>query len=281
MKKGLILEGGAMRGLFTAGVIDVLMENDIKFDGAIGVSAGAAFGCNYKSKQPGRVLRYNLAYCKDPRFCSFRSLIKTGNLFGAEFCYETIPKKLDIFDDDTFNTNPMEFYVVCTDTNTGKAEYFLCNKSDQKCFKIIRASASMPLVSKPVKIDDKYYLDGGISDSIPIKYFEEIGYKRNVAVLTRPIEYVKNQSKSLYIMRHALKKYPMIIKALEERHNIYNETLEYIKNLENDGSLFVIRPEKALDVGHIEHDTKKLQEAYNHGRAIMEKRLEELKIFLI
>ena len=126
MKTGLVLEGGAMRGLFSAGVMDVLMEHQITFDGAIGVSAGAAFGCNYKSRQPGRVIRYNTMYAKDPRYCSLRSFLRTGDLFRADFCYHELPKKLDVFDAEAFQQNPMEFYVVCTDIQTGKAVYRKC-----------------------------------------------------------------------------------------------------------------------------------------------------------
>ena len=148
MKTGLVLEGGAMRGIFTAGVCDVLMENGIDFDGCIGVSAGACFGCNFKSKQIGRAIRYNTRYCKDWRYCSVRSLIKTGDMFGAEFCYHTIPEKLDKFDAETFNNSNMEFYVVCTDVYTGKPVYHLCGEVDDKLYEWFRASASMPFVSK-------------------------------------------------------------------------------------------------------------------------------------
>ena len=147
MKTGLVMEGGAMRGLFTAGVIDVMMEKEIEFDGAIGVSAGAAFGCNYKSKQIGRALRYNINDCKDKRYCSMKSLITTGNLYGAEFCYHELPDKLDIFDCETFENNPMEFYLVCTDVLTGKPIYKKCEKADYDCLEWMRASASMPLAS--------------------------------------------------------------------------------------------------------------------------------------
>ena len=158
MKKGLVLEGGAMRGMFSAGVIDVLMENNIEFDAVVGVSAGAAFGCNYKSKQIGRTIRYNMKYIKDPRYCSFRSLIKTGDMFGKDFCYNEIPNKLDPFDNDTFKKNPVEFYVVATDINNGKAVYKKLDSADGYGLSYMRASASLPLVAKPVKIDGKELL---------------------------------------------------------------------------------------------------------------------------
>ena len=194
MKTGLVMEGGAMRGLFTAGVIDVMMEEEIEFDGAIGVSAGAAFGCNYKSKQIGRALRYNINYCKDKRYCSMKSLITTGNLYGAEFCYHELPDKLDIFDCETFENNPMEFYLVCTDVLTGKPVYKKCEKADYDCLEWMRASASMPLASKVVEIDGYKMLDGGVSDSVPLKYFESIGYDRNIVILTQPKSYRKKNS---------------------------------------------------------------------------------------
>ena len=173
MKTGLVMEGGAMRGLFTAGVIDVMMENGISFDGAIGVSAGAAFGCNYKSGQPGRVLRYNLRFCKDPRFCSVRSLIKTGDMFGADFCYREIPYEHDLFDYKAYAESPMEFHVVCTDVDTGEAVYKKCDALDGEQMEWLRASASLPLAARIVEIDGKGYLDGGIADSVPLKYFEK------------------------------------------------------------------------------------------------------------
>ncbi len=191
MKKGLVLEGGGMRALFTVGVTDVLMENGITFDGAIGVSAGAAFGCNYKSCQPGRAIRYNTRFAKDKRYCSMSSLIRTGDLFGADFCYKRIPRDLDKFDDEAYDNNPMEFYVVCTDIETGAPVYKSCPVSDEVMLEYIRASASLPLISNIVEIDGKKLLDGGITDSIPLKCFESIGFDRNVVILTQPKDYVK------------------------------------------------------------------------------------------
>ena len=185
-KTGLVLEGGAMRGMFTCGVLDVLLENDIKFDGAIGVSAGASFGCNYKSKQIGRAIRYNCRYAHDSRYCSFASLISTGNLYNANFCYNKIPNELDVFDYETYRNNPMEFWIVATNVNTGLPFYKKLDTCDKKDLDYMRASASMPLVSKIVELDGEGYLDGGISDSIPLKYFESIGYKKNLVILTQP-----------------------------------------------------------------------------------------------
>ena len=190
-RRGLVLEGGAMRGLFTAGVLDVLMESGIRFDGAIGVSAGACFGCNYKSGQIGRVIRYNKRFARDPRYCSFRSLLLTGDLFSADFCYRELPLELDAFDAAAFEANPMEFHVVATDCATGRPVYRRLDKADEIAFRWIQASASMPLVSRPVAIDGGEYQDGGLSDGIPLRYFESIGYERNLVVTTRPHGYRK------------------------------------------------------------------------------------------
>lgn len=280
MKTGLILEGGAMRGMFTAGVTDVFMENEIEFDGAIGVSAGAAFGCNYKSRQIGRVIRYNKAYCKDPRFCSFRSLIKTGDLFGAEFCYHTIPDKLDLFDTEAYVSNPMDFYVVCTDIETGKAVYVNSAEAGDDSLEYFRASASMPLVSRPVEIKGRKLLDGGIADSVPIQYFESIGYNRNVLILTQPKGFVKKPNSAVKIMKYALKQYPMVAKTMENRHIEYNETLEYIERKEKAGEVLVIRPEAPLKIGRIEHNPDVLQSVYDHGRAVAEKQLKAVSEFI-
>lgn len=280
MKTGLILEGGAMRGLFTAGVMDVLMEHQITVDGMIGVSAGAAFGCNFKSKQIGRVLRYNKRFCKDPRFCSFRSLIKTGDLYGADFCYRELPEELDIFDNEGFAKDPTKFYVVCTDTESGKAVYERLERSDGEALDWLRASASMPLVSTPVVIGDKKLLDGGIADSVPVRYFESLGYDRNIIVLTQPKGYQKKKNNLLPLMKAVLKQYPAVVEAMARRHTVYNETLEYIKKLEKEGHALVIRPPQKLKVGHVEHNADRLQAAYDIGRQVTLSQLDEIKEFL-
>lgn len=274
------MEGGAMRGLFTAGVIDVLMENGIEFDGAVGVSAGAAFGCNYKSKQIGRVLRYNLDYCKDPRYCSFRSLIKTGDLFGADFCYHRLPEELDLFDYEVFDEDPMEFHVVCTDVETGKPVYKRFDKNEDDLLEWIRASASMPLASRIVEVGGYKLLDGGISDSIPLKYFEGLGFDRNVVILTQPLDYVKGPNKLMPILNKVLRKYPELLRVMAERHAEYNETTKYIIKKEEAGEVYVIRPEKPLDIGKIEHDPVKIKAVYELGREAGEKCLENIKNFL-
>lgn len=280
MKKGLVLEGGAMRGMFTAGVIDVMMENNIIFDGAIGTSAGAAFGCNYKSHQIGRVIRYNKKYCRDKRFVSLHSLITTGDLYGADFAYRELPYELDIFDTETFSSSPMEFYVTCTDLETGEAVYHKCEKGDDEDLMWMRASASLPLASRIVEVGGRKLLDGGMADSISVKYLQRLGYDRNVVILTQPIDYEKKKNKALPILKIVYKKYPNFIKALKTRHERYNETLQYIKDLEKKGEIYVIRPPHKIEVGAVEHNPEKLQKVYDIGRREAEKHLDELKRFL-
>ncbi|MCR5545774.1 MAG: patatin family protein [Lachnospiraceae bacterium] len=278
MKTGLIMEGGAMRGMFTCGVIDVLMENNITFDGGAGISAGAVFGCNYKSKQIGRPIRYNKKYSKDPRFCSIRSLIKTGDMYGADFCYHELPEKLDPFDTETFESNPMEFYVGATDVSTGKCVYHKCVNGLDDDIKWMQASASMPVVSKPVEVDGHVLLDGGISDSVPYKYMEQLGYNRNVIILTQPKDYKK--SKALPILQWLLRKYPAIAKTMAMRHEEYNHEMEEIKEREEKGISFVIRPPKDLGISRTEKEPEELERVYQLGRKEAERVLPELRQFL-
>ena len=280
MKTGLILEGGAMRGMFTAGVIDVLMENSIEFDGIIGVSAGAAFGVNYKSKQIGRVLRYNTRFVRDKRYCGLRVLLKTGNIYSTQFCYGEVPLKHDIFDFDTFEKNPMEFYAVATDVESGKAVYHKYEGRADHGFDWIRASASMPLVSQFVEIDGQKLLDGGISDAIPVKYFESIGYTKNIAVLTQCKGYQKKKNGTMPLVKIKYRKYPKLIETLANRHLVYNDTLAYIEEKEQNGELFVIRPEHDLPVSRVEKDPEKLKEAYEIGRKTASNHLDKLQKFL-
>ena len=280
MKKGLILEGGAMRGMFTAGVIDVMMEHGIEFDGAIGVSAGAAFGCNYKSKQIGRVIRYNTRFCQDPRYGGLRVLLKEGNFYSKKFCYEEVPTKYDVFDFDTYESNPMDFYVVATDVDTGKAEYHILADRNEHGFEWIRASASMPLVSRMVEIDGRKYLDGALADSIPVRYFESIGYDRNVVILTQPQGFRKKRDSLYPLMKQYYRKYPKLVEAIATRHEVYNASLDHIAQQEKNGNLLVIRPLEKLPIGRTENDPEKLRKVYGIGRCVAKHRIEEIKAYL-
>lgn len=269
-----------MRGLFTCGILDVMMEQGIEVDGAIGVSAGAAFGCNMKSRQPGRALRYNLRFAKDPRYCSFRSLIKTGDLYGADFCYKQIPRVLDPFDYDALVKNPMEFYMVATSATTGLPAYVKMNDGLGNDLEWMRASASMPLVSRPVEIDGDYYLDGGISDSIPLRYFQSIGYNRNIVILTQPREYVKKKNQLVGLMRIFLRKFPKLVDAVAHRHEMYNDETRYVFEQEKLGNTMVLCPDVPLGISRTESDGAKLQRVYDQGRELAMSRLEEIKEFL-
>ena len=280
MKKGLVMEGGAMRGMFTAGVIDVMLEHQITFDGAMGVSAGSVFGCNYKSNQPGRVIRYNAAYCNKPQYAGLRTFLKTGDMFGAEFCYHEIPEELDIFDFETYEKSPMEFYAVCTDIETGKPVYHRCDKLDDTGLEWLRASASMPMASRIVEIAGRKLLDGGISDSIPLRFMEKAGYEKNVVVLTQPRSYTKGKNKLMPVMKITLKKYPDFIKTMENRHKMYNGELKYFRKAESEGRAFVIAPTKSLPVRRVEHNPKALLEVYRMGRNCANQQLDALKLFL-
>jgi predicted patatin/cPLA2 family phospholipase len=278
-KRGLVLEGGAMRGLWTAGVIDVMMEHDIWPDGLIGVSAGAAFGCNYKSRQVGRAIRYNTKYARDSRYSGLKSWLTSGNYYNAEFGYHTMPKELDVFDDDAFNKNPMAFYVVCTDVLTGSPVYQLLSEATEETYDWIRASASMPLASKVVELQGRKLLDGGVADSIPLEYFESIGYRRNVVILTQPAGYQKEHNKLMALMRLSLRHYPKMIEAIDKRHLMYNRQLQYVAQAEQEGRCLVIRPEDRIPIGHISHDASQMRLVYEQGRRVGEKYLDRIKAF--
>jgi len=280
MKTGLVLEGGGMRGLFTAGVIDVMMEHGIRFDGLIGVSAGAAFGCNYKSHQSGRVLRYNLRFSDDPRYMGFRTFCRTGELIAGEFAYHIVPTQLDVFDTETFAADPMEFHLVCTDANTGEPYYKRLDKVDYEALEWIRATASMPIVSRTVKLEGREFLDGGISDSIPLKHFQEIGYERNVVVLTQPEGFTKKRTKLMPLFHLFMRKYPKIIEAMSRRHLMYNEELAYLRQQELQGNTIVLYPQDTLPIGRTEQTPSKQKLVYEMGRKAATERIREIAAFV-
>jgi len=276
MKRGLVLEGGAMRGLWTAGVTDVMMEHGVWPDGLIGVSAGAAFGCNYKSRQAGRAIRYNIRFARDARFSGIRSLLTSGDYFNAAFGYHVVPKQYDIFDDAAFEQNPMEFIAVCTDVETGKPVYKPLSACNYDTYEWIRASASMPLVSKVVELEGYKLLDGGVADSIPLEHFERLGYDRNVVILTQPQGFVKEPSKLMPLMRIALRKYPQMIKAMEERHIMYNQELAYVAKAEREGRSLVIRPDGKIPIGHVSHNPDEMRHVYELGRQTGERLIDKI-----
>lgn len=280
MKKGLVMEGGAMRGLFTCGVIDVFLENDITFDGAIGISAGAVFGCNFISKQHGRPRRYNMNFCRHPGYGTLRSLIRTGDLYDVDLCYREIPQELDVFDAKAFEENPTVFYVGAADVETGRCIYHKCSDGKEPDNTWMRASASMPLVSRIVEVDGYKLLDGGIADSIPLAFMQQEGYERNVVVLTQPKGYIKKKNSLLPVFRIVMRKYPKLIEAMANRHIVYNEQVKKVEEDERSGKVFIIRPSESLRVGRTEKDPKELERVYQMGRQEALKNLDKLKEFM-
>lgn len=280
MKTGLVLEGGALRGLFSAGIMDVLMENGVTFDGLVGVSAGACFGCNYKSGQAGRVLRYNLRYAHDLRYCSLWSLMTTGGIFGPRFAYYTLPQRLDPFDIEAFDRNPMSFHLVATDVQTGEAVYQQFDRFREEMYDWILASSSMPIVSRVVTISDRLLLDGGIADSIPLQYFQEQGFERNLVILTQPADYQKQPLAYRWFIRRCLRRYPELIAAWERRHEMYNAELRYVAEQQVLGNTLVLCPDRPLSIGHISHNRSLMRETYDLGRTLATSQLPRILEFL-
>lgn len=278
MKTGLVLEGGAMRGIYTAGVLDVFMEHKITFDGVIGVSAGAIHGCSYVAGQKGRSIRYYRKYSRDKRFMSFYSLIRTRDIVGEKFCYHEIPERLDPFDHEAFLKSDTDFYVTCSNVETGKPEYIKVTNMLEEV-DLVRASASMPYVSRIVSFKGKKLLDGGCTDSIPVRAFQKLGYDKCVAVLTRDEKYRKKPEnvKLPGIIYH---RYPEFAKAICERHLTYNRTIDDIKKMEKAGEIFVIRPSVELTIGRMEHDPEKIQAVYDIGRKDGENRIGQMMKWL-
>lgn len=277
--KGLILEGGGMRGLYTAGILDFFIEKNIKFAANYGVSAGACHLCSYMSGQKGRAYRVSVDYLDDDNYCSAKSFLTTGDLFNVEMCYDTIPNKLDIFDNDAFMKHPGKGVAVVTDIETGHPKYVEL-KDLRRDILAVRASASLPLVSKNVEINGKYYLDGGMADSIPIKKSERDGFEKNVVILTRPEGYRKKPSSQLGLIKAKYKNYPGLVHDMEVRHIRYNKTLEYVEAQEKIGNAFVFRPENLVKIDRIEKDRKKLRTLYIMGYYDAAVRYKELMDFL-
>lgn len=280
MKTGLLLEGGAMRGLYTAGVLDVLMKNNIQIDEIIGVSAGALFGMNYKSKQIGRVLRYNLKYSKEKNYMGFYSWFKTGNIMNEDFCFNKLVNELDPVDFKTFKESKTKFIAVITNIITGKAEYKEINDlQNHTNLEYLRASGSMPLVSKPIVINNNKYLDGGIADSIPIDKFMKLSCNKKIVILTRPLEYRKKKSNNI-LPKIYYKKYPNLLKTINNRYIKYNKDVEKIIELEKKEKIFVIRPSKVIKIKRIEKNPVIIQKMYDLGKSDAEKQLKFLKKYL-
>lgn len=264
INSGLVIEGGGMRGVYTAGVLDFFMEKDLYFEDCYAVSAGACHAASYYSKQIGRSLKVILDYINDKRYCSINSLIKTGDMFGAEMLYDIVPNELVLYDYDTFNKFKGNFYSVITNCKTGKAEYVKI-KDMKKDIIAVRASSSLPLLSRIVEINGEKYLDGGISDSIPIKKSIEDNHIKNVVILTRDQTYRKTKAGFLHLFKMKYKKYPNLVKSIENRYKMYNETIDFIEEKRKSGKVFVIQPKGPVSISRVEKDKTKLKALYNEG----------------
>lgn len=263
MKIGLILEGGGMRGLYTAAIMDYFLGTKMKFDGIVSVSAGALFGINFLSEDKYRALRYNLKYIKDKRYMSYHSLFTTGNIINKEFAFTQLPKYLDPFDNETFKQSTTDFYVTVTNMDTGKPEYFKIEDGFEQ-IELLRATSALPFVSKPVVYENTPYLDGGVSDSIPYKKAFELGYDKLIVILTQPIQYRKKKPNHIPInvLYH---KYPKFAETLKHRYLNYNRAVEELIELEHQNKIFVLRPSKPLDIDRLENDPQKLMDVYKLG----------------
>lgn len=275
----IVLEGGGMRGLYTAGVLDKMIDEGIKANGMLTVSSGALFGINYASGQRGRTLRYNKRYIQDKRYISIRSWIKTGDIVNKEFAYYSVPFMLDVFDEKAFQQSGIDFYATLTNVETGCPEYSLITSGYDQ-IETLRASGSMPFVSNFVEINGKYYLDGGISDSVPIRKAISLGYDKMIVVLTRPAGYKKNRP-SKAIIDYYYRQYPNLAKALKNRYKKYNQILEEVHQKETTGEIFVIRPTEKISIKRLERNPSKLQEMYNLGYKDATDKMRNLKKYLI
>ena len=263
MKVGLVLEGGGMRGLYTAGVIDIMLDHDFEPDVVCGTSAGVTFGVNLLSKQRGRVLRYNQRFVGDRRYISFHSWLTTGNMITKDFAYGLLPRELDPFDDETFMASKSAFYATITNMQTGQAEYVRLHSTwDQ--MDVIRASASLPIISRPVEWQRQKYLDGGLADNIPLDKCLELGCDKVIIVLTRPLGYVRKESLA-GITRLCYPRYRKLHRTVEQRNDNYNRRIKQIEELEREGKVFVLRPSEEITISRLEKDPARLEQVYNLG----------------
>ncbi len=277
---GLVLEGGGLRAMFTSGVLDVFMQNGIKFDAAVGVSAGVLFGCNYKSNQPGRALRYNIRFKDNPEYMSWRSLLRTGNYVNEHFSYHLLPHEYDPMDFQAYRENPMRFYAVCTDIDEGHPVYHEIDDADGTGLRWMQASASMPVFARPVEINGRHYLDGGITDSIPLKFIQQKGYRKNVVILTQPADYYKKKAHVGLAMKMFLKKYPKVAELMSIRHVMYNEQLDYVRSEQQKGDTFLICPDEKLNIGRLSLKEDKMRRVYETGVEKALSLLPQLKEFI-
>ena len=278
MKIGLVLEGGAMRGMYTAGVLDTFLDKDFWVDGIISVSAGALFGVNYPSRQKGRAIRYNKKFISDKRYISFKSLVSTGNIVNKDFAFYEVPFKYDVFDNKTFKESDIDFYVAVTNLQTTQAEYVKLTDPLAQ-MEVLRATSAMPYVSRPVEIDSIPYLDGAIADSIPVEQMKKLGYDKIIVILTRTLDYRKSKPMT-WIAKWFYRRYPHFADAVNQRYAMYNRQVENVIKLAEKGDIFVIRPSVDLKIKRIEKDPNKLQAMYELGMKDMQLQWENLLDYL-
>lgn len=265
MKTGLVLEGGGLRGIYTAGVLDTMLELGIQFEYVVGVSAGACNATSYISKQAGRAGRVILQNFMNPRYLGYRNLLLHGSIFGMDFVFNQIPNKFDPFDFDAFESSTVDFEVGATNIETGKTEYFSKEVVSREHFAVVRASSSIPLVAKIVTINGKKYLDGAIGDSIPIKHAMEKGYEKNVIILTQPRGFIKKPAGYTGLRKLYYRRYPKFIEAMENRHKLYNGTLRFIEQLEKEERVLVLAPQKPIPFASFEKNVQGMQKLYQNG----------------
>ena len=280
MQQGaLILEGGGMRGAFTAGVLDVFLEEGLQFSACYGVSAGACHCASYLSGQKGRAFRVSSEYLDDNRYASMESLLRTGDFFGVDMVYRKIPEELDPYDYEAFSKYQGKFYVVVTNCDTGQAEY-LPIWDMKKQINRLRASSSLPFFARVVRLNGIPYLDGGISDAIPLAQAERDGYRKNVVILTRDRSYRKKPSKVSVLLPLFYGRYPALCRAMAQRWKMYNREVEEVQRAEETESAFVIQPKEPVQIGRLERDKAKLQALYEEGYAKAKASMADLKAFL-
>lgn len=277
---GLVLEGGGLRGVFSSGILDYMLEKNIDFPYVIGVSMGALNASSYISKQAGRSFRVPLNHINNPRYLSLWNLLKDGSLFGMDFIFNKIVYELDPFNFDSFEQSNQKFVIVAADCIEGKASYFEKGDLDRKqLIKALMASSSLPYISKMIEIDKKQYLDGGIIDAIPIEKALEDNIQKPVIILTRPYGYRKKDS-GILLSKLLYKNFPQLKEMIKNKASNYNRQIELIEKLEKENKVFVIRPDKAIQMGRTEKNKKKLTDAYNYGYETMKKEEIRLKEWL-
>ncbi len=281
-KVSLVLEGGGLRGIYTSAILDYFLEKNIDFDYVVGVSAGAIMAASYFSKQIGRNLRINTKYLNDSRYMSFKNVLKEGTFFSRDFAYRKVPNVLEKFDYETFFTREFTYKVGAFDVTLGGNHYFSMGdiRDNEKFLDIFMASGSLPFLSKPVVIENRKYLDGGIGESIPIYQAEKDGYNKHIIILTRNKGYRKKEREDSFLIRTFYRKYPKVAKNLINRGKEYNKSLEYIEKLEKEGKAFVIRPIENVDVGRLEKNPEKIKKLYKQGRREVESIFNDLIDFL-